>query len=127
MFVNFEGEFDVIRGGRLPRFHDAKRGDLAQWYERADYPALKKAGRVRMFTVAGHEHLGLVPEFILRGLKITVTDLSGQVSFSSVKAPPRDRGTSRQASVTMSLWSLLEGSEKRKALSALLDDLPDEI
>lgn len=83
-FFEYVREYAVVRG-RVPRFV----GDTDEYYTAREYPELGRMKTVRMFALAGNEHPGLIPEFLVRRYWPGAVDLSGQFTFNPVSRPKR--------------------------------------
>ena len=104
-------------GGAVPKF----MGDpKCEPYTSKEYPRLRNLKTVTMFTLVGHEHLGMVPEFLVRKHWLDdAVDMSGRFQFRPLTFLTRRRRPSPVA-----MQRLRKRSEP---LRALLDDLPDEL
>lgn len=118
MMLAFEcvGDYEVV-GGAVPKF----RGDPGrESYLSKDYPRLGRLKVVVMFVLVGHEHLGMVPEFLVRKYwPDDAVDMSGRFQFRPLTFPARARRPSPAA-----MWRL---GQRSKPLRDLLNDLPDEL
>ncbi len=110
------GDYPVV-GGIVPKF----MGDpKCEPYTAKEYPRLEKLKTVVMFTLVDHEHLGMIPEFLVRERwPDDAVDMSGRFQFRSLTFLTRARRPSPAA-----MRRLRKRSEP---LRDLLSNLPDEL
>lgn len=110
------GDYPVVNGA-VPKF----MGDpKCEPYTAKEHPQLGKLKTVVMFTLVGHEHLGMIPEFLVRKCwPDDAVDMSGRFQFQPLTFLTRRRRPSPAA-----MRRLRKRSEP---LRDLLNDLPDEL
>lgn len=119
MFFTLEGEFPVT-GGRVPKFLDVP-DDLNEFYTAKEYREINRLKTVRMFSLRHREHLGMLPEFLVRRLYPDAVDLSGRVSFRPVPLPPVVKRSTNQAAAFFRRH--VREAERREMLANLPDEL----
>jgi hypothetical protein len=95
--------------------------DLNEFYTAKEYRELGRLKTVRMFSLKHREHLGMLPEFLVRRLYPDAVDLSGQVWFRPAPLPPVVKWATNQAAAFFRRHTKVE---ERKAMLA---NLPDEL
>lgn len=104
--------------GAVPKFRDDSG---CESYLSKDHPRLGRLKVVAMFVLVDHEHLGMIPEFLVRKFwPNDAVDMTGRHLFRPLTFLARTRRRPSPAA----MWRLRQRS---KPLRDLLSNLPDEL